>query len=75
MTAMGLSLIVYSFAVEPFVADIAQKFSGLPAFVSGMLGWFGIDKAITIILSAYGVKWASSRIGGLSRRAGGMAGA
>lgn len=73
--AAGLAFAVYTFAVGPWITDIAQYFGALPEFVASMFGWFGVDKTITIVMSAYGIKWAGSRISGLTRRGGAMAGA
>lgn len=70
LTAMGLAFVVYEFVVADWIGEVSARFGALPAFVSSMLGWFGADKAITIIMSAYAVRVAGSRITGITRRAG-----
>jgi len=55
----GLSWTTYTFAVEPFRDLIAQSMGGGGQFVA-WAGFLGIDRAVTIVLSAIGVKYGVS---------------
>lgn len=68
MTALGLAFVVNAFVMEPFVDTLQSQLGGLPSFAAGMLGWFKIDVAATIILSALAVNAVSGRITGLAKR-------
>lgn len=69
MASLGLAFVVYEFAVESFLAQMAQHWAGLPAFAAQMLGWFKVDKAMTVILSAYAVSASAGLISGMRRKA------
>lgn len=75
LTALGLAFVIQEYVIGDWIESVSTRFGALPAFVAQMLGFFGVDKAITIILSAYGVRFASNRISGVMRRTGAAAGA
>lgn len=68
LTTFGLAFIVQEYVVDDWRAQLAGLLGGLPAFLLNMLGYFGVDVALTIILSAYAVKFASGTISGIRRR-------
>lgn len=74
MAATGLAFITFTFGIEPWVDEIASKFAGLPGFATQMMAYFGVDKAITMIASAWGIKFAGSRISGVTRKTGAAVG-
>ena len=53
----GLSLTTYHFAVAPFRSLLANQL-GSAGFLVNWIGFFGVDKAITIVLSAIAAKFA-----------------
>jgi len=58
--ALGLGVVTYigvSNATSELSAKIITEFGGLPADTLTMVALLGIDKAITIILSAYVIAW------------------
>lgn len=75
MASMGIAFIINEFVVDSWIDRIQAQWAGAPGFVLGILGWFGADKAVTIILSAYAIQWASGKIAGLARRSGAASGA
>lgn len=54
---LGLSYTSYSFGVTPFKSVISTEFQQT-GFIMNWLGFFGVDKAVTIILSAVAAKYA-----------------
>lgn len=68
LTSFGLAFIVNELVVDPWVNEIAGHFGSLPGFVVGMLAWFGADKAITIIASAYTISFVSGKVTGIMKR-------
>jgi hypothetical protein len=55
----GVSMVTYHLGVGPFVALISTALGGVGAMVLGVLGGLNMDKAVTIILSAHLVRYAS----------------
>lgn len=53
----GLSITSYKFGVAPFRTLIANEFGGA-GFLVDWMGFFGVDQAITITLSAITAKYA-----------------
>lgn len=60
LVSMGLGFTTYTFTVEPLKAFILQQSSGLGATAVNILGFLGLDQAITIILSAIAARYAVS---------------
>lgn len=54
---LGLSITTYKFGVEGFRSLIANEM-GQAGFLINWLGFFGVDEAITIVLSAIAAKYA-----------------
>ena len=54
---LGLSVTSYKFAVAPFTSLISGQL-GSAGFLVNWMGFFGVDKAITIVLSAIAAKYA-----------------
>ena len=54
---LGLSYTSYTFGVAPFRTLIFNEFSQA-GFLINWMGFFGVDKAVTIILSAVTAKYA-----------------
>jgi len=55
---LGISLTTYKFGVEGFKTLIANEFAHAD-FLVNWLGFFGVDQAITIVLSAIAAKYAT----------------
>lgn len=55
---LGISLTTYKFGVQGFKTLIANEFSRADFLVNWM-GFFGVDQAITIVLSAIAAKYAA----------------
>lgn len=53
---LGLSYTTYHFAVAPFRA-LVQQSMGQGGILLGWAGFLGVDQAVTIVLSAIGVKY------------------
>lgn len=66
VTTIGLSFVISSFVMPDWKAQISSNMTG-PAFILAMAGFFKVDRAITIILSAYATKAASKMISGIRR--------
>ncbi|MHA6203501.1 DUF2523 family protein [Dyella soli] len=58
LLALGLSWTTYTFSVAPLRAYILSQTAGIPAMGIGVLGFLGVDRAITMILSAVASKAA-----------------
>lgn len=72
IAGLGLSLVSYKFAVQPFSQMIADYLGGAGAVMVNWLGFFGVDQFITIVLSAVAVKFAMGAVKvGLSKLAAG----
>jgi hypothetical protein len=54
---LGISLTTYKFGVDGFKSLISGEFSHAD-FLVNWIGFFGIDQAITIVLSAIASKYA-----------------
>jgi len=55
---LGLSITTYKFGVDGFKSLIANEFSHAD-FLVNWIGFFGIDQAVTIVLSAIAAKYAA----------------
>lgn len=55
--AFATNEVVTSTILPTIRAEISQRFAGAGELV-GYIGWFGIDKAVTIILSAWAARFA-----------------
>ena len=53
---IGVGIFVYTYAMPEINAFIASQFSSLPAFVRASVGAAGLDKMITMIVSAAAVR-------------------
>lgn len=58
LLALGLSFTSYKFSVAPITSWIQGAVGGIPAMGIAVLGFLGVDKAITMILSAVASKYA-----------------
>lgn len=59
LMTIGVGLFLYNFAVPEINSFIGAKFTALPEFLRHSVAASGIDKMITMIVSAYGVRAAS----------------
>lgn len=55
---LGISITTYKFGVQPFTAAISNMLGGA-GFLVNWMGFFGVDKAVTIVLSAIAAKYAT----------------
>lgn len=69
MTTLGLAFVVSEFVVPDWIDWLSGLAGGTPAFVLDMLGMFRVDDAITVIMSALGVRAATGTVTGLRRGA------
>lgn len=69
MTTLGLSFVMVEFVMPDWLTLISQGFSGAPAFVLAMAGFYRVDDAITIVLSAIALKVGTGLVRGLRRNA------
>ena len=53
---LGVGLFAYNYAVPEINSFIGSKFSALPDFVRQSVGAAGLDKLVTMIVSAYAVR-------------------
>ena len=53
----GISIGGYKMAVEPLLSSIKSTLSGLSADAVNWIAFLGLDKAITIVFSAYVIRW------------------
>lgn len=60
LLTLGLSFASYKFAVEPLRNLIQQQLAESGAEFTSILGFLGVDAAITMVLSAYTTRWAVS---------------
>lgn len=49
----GLQMVAYDVAIEPLTSQIAAALSGAPEVFMQVVGFSGLDRAMTMILSAY----------------------
>lgn len=70
MLSLGLSFASYTFGVGPLRSMISSQLGGSGAYFVNILGWLGVDKAITMILSAYAAKWTTQSALSLIKRKG-----
>lgn len=52
---LGIALTTYQLLVEPLITNARNAWSGMPAELLAWVGLFGLDKVVTILLSAYGI--------------------
>jgi len=71
MTTLGLSFVMIEFVLPDWLSHISGMLDGAPAFVVAMAGFYRVDDAITIILSAIAVKVGTGLVKGLRRGAAG----
>lgn len=69
LLGFGIGLVATEVALPPLRAWLASYFSGLPVSVVSLLGYMGVDRGLTLILSALVVTTAS-RVS-LRKRGGG----
>lgn len=55
---LGLSVTTYKFGVTQFESLISSQL-GSAGFLVNWMGFFGVDKAVTIVLSAIAAKYAT----------------
>ncbi|MFK2904960.1 DUF2523 domain-containing protein [Dyella ginsengisoli] len=60
LLSLGLGFTTYKFTVEPLKNFILSQSSGLGATAVNILGFLGLDQAITMILSAIAARYAVS---------------
>ena len=53
LVGAGLSLVAYKIAVEPAVAAVRSLVMGMPLVALDWIGYMFVDKALTVITSAY----------------------
>lgn len=58
MLFLGISMTTYTFGVTQFESLIQNELSGA-GFLVDWMGFFAVDKAITIVLSAIAAKYAT----------------
>lgn len=58
LLALGLSFTTYKFSVAPLLSWVQGAVGGIPGTGIAVLGFLGVDKAITMILSAVSSKYA-----------------
>jgi hypothetical protein len=56
LLAFGLSWTTQKFAIQPLLASITGAASGMGGTAAAWFGYLNVDKAITIVLSAYATK-------------------
>lgn len=66
LTTLGLSFVISTFVMPDWKGMISSNMTG-PAFILAMAGFFKVDRAITIVLSAYATKAASKMVSGIRR--------
>ncbi|HET7267412.1 MAG TPA: DUF2523 family protein [Oleiagrimonas sp.] len=63
LAGAGLALVAYKFGVDPLFSQLRSHIEGQASQLA--LAWFGyfeLDKAFTVIASAYGIRIASSSL-------------
>lgn len=62
LVGLGLSFVGYHFIVGPILNSIKGQLTGLPGDIGQWLGMLRFDEAITVICSAYIVRFAVSAV-------------
>lgn len=58
----GLGLVTYHYGVSPLFTYVRSMLSGTSAEVAGWIGFLNIDRAFTVLSSAYVIRMARSSI-------------
>lgn len=72
LLALGISFVTYkgaSAAIASVKTLVIQRFNGMPVDVLNLVGFLALDKAITIILSAYLFRVSIRAAGGVVKKA------
>lgn len=64
LASIGISFASYSVAIEPLTNAIANSMAGIPADAAAWMGYFWIDKGVSVVVSAY---IAAMGVGALKR--------
>lgn len=59
LTALGLGLVADKFIYDPLIQQAQQYWSAVPAAAAVWVHALGMDTAVSLVLSAYGIKNAS----------------
>ena len=59
----GLAVVAYHYAVGPLFAEIRGLMSGASGAAANWIGYFSIDKAFTVLASAYTIRMGKHAIG------------
>lgn len=62
LVAFGLSFVVWHFAVGPILDSIKSQMIGWPADLAQWVGLLKFDQAITVICSAYLIRFAMQSV-------------
>jgi len=63
LMGVGLSLVAYHYAVGPLFDTIRGLLSGATGTIANWIGFLSIDKAFTILSSAYLIRMSKHAIG------------
>ncbi len=67
LIALGLSYVTYSgfnLGADWLFADIKSSMGAMPSEILSFLGWMWVDRALSMIFSAYAVALAFKTVGG-----------
>lgn len=62
LVAFGLSFVAWHFAVSPILDLIKAQASGMPSEIVQWLGMLQFDRALTVICSAYVIRFGVSAV-------------
>lgn len=64
LVSIGLTFVTYKFSVAPIRQWLVSHLAGMPQMAIEVLGFLGVDKCVTLIISAYAARMA---VAGASR--------
>lgn len=73
LALLGIGLITFTggdLLIEQLFSVVESQFDALPPQIEQVIGLMQLDRFVTIVLSAYGVRFALTSVGGVRRRLG-----
>ena len=76
LLALGLGVVThigFNSLMDLITAEVIDQFQGITADMAGLLIQLQVDKAMSVILSAYAVRWAIRAAMGATKKIAGVA--
>lgn len=71
--ALGFGILIhvgFNSLMDQLIAEVIDQFGGITADMAGLLSQLQVDRAISVILSAYAVRWTIRAAMGATRKLG-----